>query len=73
MFRELCRHSGSSPVVGKCHMCRFGLLMEGSGGLAEYSGVDRLFLGVITSAYRCTDRWSVDHDGHSISACPVLD
>ena len=45
---------------------------DGPWVLVEYSGVDRLFLGVITSIYNCVDGWSVDHDGHSVSACSVF-
>ena len=46
-----------------------------SGGprvLVEYSGIDRLFLGVIPSVYNCVDGWSVDHDEHSVSAYSVF-
>ena len=45
---------------------------DGPWTLAEYFGVDRLFLDVITYVYSCADGWSVNHDGHSVSACLVL-
>jgi hypothetical protein len=72
MVCELRGHFGSLSVAGKCPLCRFYKLTEGSGRLAEYFGVDRLFLGVTTPAYNCADRWFVDHDKHPVSACLVL-
>lgn len=72
MVHELHGHSSNSYVTGKCPLCRLYWLTEGFGRLVKYSDVDRLLSGVTTSAYNCADGWSVDHDEHFVSVCPVL-